>query len=62
MNSLRLNCVWCEEVIIDTDKLVGTGKEGDPFRRVTRVYTKDGCLIAERDDWEEQNKVNKNQQ
>jgi hypothetical protein len=54
--------VWCEEVIIDTDKLVGTGKEGDPFRRVTRVYTKDGCLIAERDDWEEQNKVNKNQQ
>jgi hypothetical protein len=53
-NTLIPNSVYCEEVIIDTKSVIGKGIEGDPVRLVTRVYTKGGYLIAERDEWKEQ--------
>lgn len=38
-----------EQVIISHEALRGKGVEGDPFRRITQVFTLDGELIAERD-------------
>jgi len=40
--------------VIETDEPRGAGGHpGDPCRRVTRYYTLEGTLLAERDEWEE---------
>lgn len=39
----------CIELIITEDTLRGSGVVGDPYRRVTQVFTKDGELLADRD-------------
>lgn len=42
---------YVDEVIISNIKVRGTGKDqSSPLRIVTEVYTKDGELIAEKDD------------
>lgn len=41
---------YCNEVIISDDFTVGNGKGPEsPFRRVTKVFKKDGAIIAEHD-------------
>ncbi len=39
--------------LIETDELLGTGKEGDVFRRVRQWWTKEGELVVEWDDWKD---------
>ncbi len=39
----------CIELIVTEETLRGSGVEMDPYRRVTRIYTKDGELLAEHD-------------
>jgi len=44
-----MDSVWVEEVIITTTERRGNGVEGDPIRIITKVFLKDGTLIAEHD-------------
>ena len=37
--------------LIETEELRGSGKEDDVFRRVKQWWTKEGELVAERDEW-----------
>lgn len=40
--------------VIETYELKGEGlEEGDPVRRVYQLWTKEGLLIFERDEWME---------
>lgn len=41
--------VYCEEVIISNQKIIGTGTESSPKRRLIQVFTKSGELIAQQD-------------
>ncbi len=39
--------------LIEVEEKRGLGKDGDPVRRVYQLWTKDGRLVHERDDWSE---------
>lgn len=41
--------IQCKEVIISTLTIRGQGVVGDPIRRITQIFTKEGELIAEHD-------------
>lgn len=47
---------YAEEVIITHLEMRGKGVEGDPIRRITQIWRKDGTLLAERDHWLEEQK------
>jgi hypothetical protein len=52
IKEIMMDSVYCEEVIICANKRRGSGESpDDPVRIIIEVYTKDGQLIAERDDW-----------
>jgi len=40
-----------EEVIITDLETRGKGIEGDPIRMVIQIWRKDGTLLAEKDEW-----------
>jgi len=39
--------------VIFTDCLRGSGVEGNPFRNIVQYWSLDGELLAERDQWQE---------
>ena len=43
------------KLILTTLTTRGKGVEGDPCRRIVQLWTHDGKLVAERDDFEEAN-------
>ena len=45
----EMDIIRVEKVILSTLRRRGAGKEGDPIRIITEVYTLDGELIAEYD-------------
>lgn len=52
MKNKKTTGLWAvrvEEVIISKLTLRGDGTEGNPYRRITEVFTKDGEFIAEHD-------------
>lgn len=46
---IEMDKTFIEEVIISTTERRGNGIEGDPIRIITKVYSKDGELIAQYD-------------
>lgn len=37
--------------LIKTESTIGSGKDGDPFRRLDEYFEKDGTLVFSRDAW-----------
>lgn len=46
---IEMHSLKCEELILTTLATRGRGRETDPVRCITQVYSKEGYLLAEHD-------------